>query len=485
MLGRRHLKNIALNISGMVLPMAAGLCVVPSLVHRLGTDRFGILSISWVLVGYFGLLDLGLARGLTQFLAQQTATGTPPETRAAVARKVRFWMLCMGLGWSTILISLTPWLTKTGLQMPAELHVETTVGWIFLALSIPFFMWSSSSIGVLEAYNRFPAVNAIRIPMGIATFLVPWAISLWTSNLGAVLAGLFVVRFVTALSSAYLSRVHFANSDGALATAHLKDILAFGGWLTVSNLVGPVLAYFDRFAIGALLSVTAVTHYTVPFDVLSRLPAIPVAMMGVFFPMLAQTRNNSGQLPRMVRAASQLLVGFWVPGLVVCALLGKLLLSWWVGADIAQASSGVWAWIATGVLVNGFAHIPYTLLHSAGRTDIPAKFHLIELIPYLVALWWGIEHYGITGAAAVWTIRVLVDTLLLYLGATRLFPELRAVCASTFVWAVGTSALIAVGLYAESAAKMAWTNPIAAVWLLLTALLWSSAYSYRLLKKQT
>lgn len=471
----------------MVLPMAAGLLVIPSLVHRLGTDRFGVLSISWVLVGYFGLLDLGLARGLTQFLAQQTATGTAPETRAAVARKVRFWMLCMGLGWSTLLLVLTPWLTQTGLKMPLALHAEATVGWIFLSLSIPFFMWSSSSIGVLEAYGRFPTVNAIRIPMGIATFFVPWAISHWTSDLGIVLAGLCGVRLITALASAYLSQTHFTNPDETFAASHLKEILTFGGWLTVSNLVGPVLAYFDRFAIGALISVTAVTHYTVPFDVLSRLPAIPVAMMGVFFPLLAKTHGtqNHAKLPSMVRAANQLLVGFWVPGLVVCGLLGKLLLTWWVGADIAQASSGVWAWIAMGVLINGFAHLPYTLLHSAGRTDITAKLHLVELVPYLIALWWGIMHYGIKGAAAVWTLRVLVDTLFLCLGAAGLFPELRSVCTRTFAWAVGTSAFISVGLYAESSNMAAWTNPTTAMWLVLVALLWSSFHLYRLLKKQT
>lgn len=55
----------------MIVPMVAGVLVVPDLIHLLGTDRFGVLSISWVLVGYFGLLDMGLARGLTQYLAQQ------------------------------------------------------------------------------------------------------------------------------------------------------------------------------------------------------------------------------------------------------------------------------------------------------------------------------------------------------------------------------------------------------------------------------
>ena len=209
----------------------------------------------------------------------------------------------------------------------------------------------------------------------------------------------------------------------------MRQILAFGGWLTISNIVGPFLSYFDRFAIAALISVTAVTYYTVPFDVLIRLPTIPMAMMSVLFPLLVQSQGSTqyqeDQLSRTFVAAGKLLISFWLPGMLVCGLVGTLTLRWWVGEDMAASGGPVWAWLSLGVLLNGFAHLPYTLLHSAGRSDITAKFHLVELLPYLLLVWWALLAHGIEGAAAVWSLRCAIDAALLYLAVARLQPALQ------------------------------------------------------------
>lgn len=106
----------------MIVPMVAGVLVVPDLIHLLGTDRFGVLSISWILVGYFGLLDMGLARGLTQYLAQQKSQGRNADECAFTAHCVRRWMLILGLIWAVILLALMPWATQTALKMPEALR---------------------------------------------------------------------------------------------------------------------------------------------------------------------------------------------------------------------------------------------------------------------------------------------------------------------------------------------------------------------------
>ena len=46
----RHTAHVALNVLGTVLPMLAGVLVVPGLLQMLGTERFGMLALAWVLV---------------------------------------------------------------------------------------------------------------------------------------------------------------------------------------------------------------------------------------------------------------------------------------------------------------------------------------------------------------------------------------------------------------------------------------------------
>ena len=459
----------------MVLPMVAGVLVVPDLIHRLGTDRFGVLSISWVLVGYFGLLDLGLARGLTQYLAQQKSQGRGAGESAFAARRVRRWMLVLGLIWALVLLALTQWVTQTALKMPETLRDEASTGWVFLALSVPPLLWTASSIGVLEASSRFAAVNAVRLPMGLATFVVPWLVARWSPDLAWVLGGLLAVRTIAAVSLGWLSRVHF--SQPVRSIIHLRQIVAFGGWLSVSNIVGPFLSYFDRFAIAALVSVTAVTYYTVPFDVLIRLPTIPMAMMAALFPLLAQSQGSSQhqeeQLKRTFSAVGQLLISFWLPGMLVCGLVGTLALRWWIGADMATWGGPVWAWLSLGVLLNGFAHLPYTLLHSAGRSDITAKFHLVELLPYLLLVWWALMTHGIEGAAAVWSLRCAIDTALLYIAASRIHPSLRNEAFRIGAWAFATCLVLGATQLSLANSLAKWPSNADVFWLGAAALLWA------------
>jgi O-antigen/teichoic acid export membrane protein len=78
--------------------------------------------------------------------------------------------------------------------------------------------------------------------------------------------------------------------------------LSFGGWLTVTNIVGPLMTYMDRFFIGAMLGLSAVTYYVTPYEVLSRLQMLPQAIMGVLFPAMAAAHGGDQQrLDRALR----------------------------------------------------------------------------------------------------------------------------------------------------------------------------------------
>ena len=68
---------------------------------------------------------------------------------------------------------------------------------------------------------------------------------------------------------------------------YMEKMLRFGGWMTVSNIIGPLILYLDRFLIGTIISVTAVAYYTAPFEIVNRMMVIPGAIVGVLFPALA------------------------------------------------------------------------------------------------------------------------------------------------------------------------------------------------------
>jgi O-antigen/teichoic acid export membrane protein len=72
---RSILHNAGWNLLGNLMPMLTGLLAVPYLVKQLGTERFGLLSLGWILIGYFGLFDFGLGRALTKMVAERWRGG--------------------------------------------------------------------------------------------------------------------------------------------------------------------------------------------------------------------------------------------------------------------------------------------------------------------------------------------------------------------------------------------------------------------------
>lgn len=61
-------RNTFLNFIGQAVPLLVGVITIPFIIRGLGTDRFGLLSLAWIVLGYFAIFDLGLGRTTTKFI---------------------------------------------------------------------------------------------------------------------------------------------------------------------------------------------------------------------------------------------------------------------------------------------------------------------------------------------------------------------------------------------------------------------------------
>ncbi len=58
---RKLLRNALSNLTGTVIGLAVGFVTMPLVVHHLGPTQFGLWVLATGVVGYVGVLDLGLA----------------------------------------------------------------------------------------------------------------------------------------------------------------------------------------------------------------------------------------------------------------------------------------------------------------------------------------------------------------------------------------------------------------------------------------
>ena len=133
---------------------------------------------------------------------------------------------------------------------------------------------------------------------------------------------------------------------------------------------------------------TAVTHYTTPYEVITRLWLVAEAVGGVLFPaltaMLATNPERTGKVFTIGGRTLLVLVG---PVVALTMLFAEEALTVWLGASFAAESAPVLRWLAMGVFINCLARPVFITLQECGRLDLGAKANLAELAPYMFVLW--------------------------------------------------------------------------------------------------
>jgi len=425
----RVAKNASWNIIGVSLPLLAGVIAVPLLLHGLGQAKLGVFSLALGIFGFAGVFDLGLGRALTQTIASEQGKGASLPAIAGLVRRGLAAVLVLGLLWGAALFWAAAPITHDLFHLKGDLAEQTESSLHWLALALPFMLLSTSLTGVLEGLQHFRAVNLLRAPIGAATFLIPALVAQYTDNLGWVIASLALTRAVAVLLWGGLVWRSFPLFAAAVeAKLSANAMWRFTGWLSVSNLVGPFMVHADRFYLASIFPPQLVALYTVPLDALVRATVLPSSAMNAAFPALAHwgTATHADAARNLMRGAGYLMLGLWFLPILLVGLILPKLLSLWLGAAFAAQALAITQWLMLGILINGFAHIPFALLQSAGRADLTAKIHLIELPLHAAVLVLLTQAFGITGAAIAWFARVLFDAVLLYLIAIIQFPSIRA-----------------------------------------------------------
>jgi O-antigen/teichoic acid export membrane protein len=360
-----------------------------------------------------------------------------------------FLIFIMGVIGSLILGLSSAWLVQDALTICSEFQRESLHVFYLLALAIPIVTTTAGLRGLLQAYQRFDIINLIRIPLGIFTFLGPFLVFPFSHSLVPVVAVLVTGRVIAwAVYLLICIRTTPAMTGGIdIQIKVVPQLFSFGGWITVSNVMGPIMLYADKFLIGALLSVAAVTFYATPYEGGTKLLIIPAALAGVLFPAFSTSYvQNPARTAQLFRRGTRYVFLCLFPICLLVITLAPEGLDLWLGEEFVKKSTRVLQWLALGVFLNSLAHIALAFVQGIGRPDLTGKLHLIELPLYLLVVWYLVATYGIEGAAVAWAVRVGIDAAFLFTMAQRLLPAkidggvriLLAVAAALLIFGLGS-----------------------------------------------
>ena len=156
-----RVSHIAWSLAGLALPLMVAALTVPHLIDSLGSERFGLLTLAWALIGYAGALDLGVGRATTQYVAQLRANEQTASQliHSALVTAIRVTLLTGCLGALIILFAAMLGignLVKVSQVSSADIKYSL----FLLAIALPMQAMSATYRGINEAYFNFKGISA-------------------------------------------------------------------------------------------------------------------------------------------------------------------------------------------------------------------------------------------------------------------------------------------------------------------------------------
>ena len=457
-------RSTAFNLAGLLVPTVVQLVTVPLYIRFIGLDRYGVMALVWLLLGYFGVFDLGFGRAVASRIAT-LGDGT------AAARAEVFWTgTCLsvltGAVGGLVLYVVARTLFGNVFDVPRGLIGETAAALPFVALALPLVTGISAMSGALQGREAFGAMNMSQMTGSILYQVFPL---LTAMLLSPTLPGLVIAavggRAVTAAMLLWfcLRRVP-AEIPPRIALAEVKPLLSYGSWVTVTGLIYPLLTVFDRFVIGAITGMAAVAAYTIPFNLVTRIAALPASFQNALFPRFAALDEPASRALQARAAAT--VACMMTPILIIGLLLIRPFMTLWIGEGLAARAAPVGQVLVLGLWFSTMGFVPFSFLQSRGRPDVPAKLHVLELLGYAPVLYLLTLHFGVVGAAWAWGARALADTALLF-AAVGLWRQLLVAWPGLLLLLLGF-ALVA------TAVVTPWLQAGAGAALVAASLFWSA-----------
>lgn len=455
---RALMSGVLWNGLGRVLPIAVAMLVTPFLLHRLGIDRWALFTLALSIAGSFGILDFGVSGALTRALAERI--GTPEEDDAAPLVVAALFMLTLtGCSVAIVGFVFTPMVVDHLLTVPPHLRSEAIGAFRLLAVSAPLIVINSAFWGALAAYQKWRAMTLLNIPVSAMYYLGPVLALLIQNNLVWIIGTLVAARFVQGFIYGALAIRLLPGliKRRRIELRLLRPLLRIGAWVTVTNALWPVMVFLDRFIVGAVLSLAAVSYFSTPVDLVSRLGIAPGAVAAAVFPAIATShRTSPDRVHRLLRTGSLAVIVVILPACLLMAGLASELLTVWLGASFAASSAQVLSILATGIFLYSVAVLPGTLTDAIGRPEAGAAIMLSTTILFIPAVMLMCARYGVTGAALAWTLRSLLYFVARLLACGKLSASVAPVISKLFaISLVASAGLTACTLIAPLPARMA------------------------------
>jgi O-antigen/teichoic acid export membrane protein len=399
--------NTLATIVSVLIPGLLGLWSLKPLLELLGAETFTMLSFFWVYTSHLGFFDFGISRNLGIELPKLSNA----EKSILVNQSVRKGFVYSLIG----VVAVAVMLFTVPIFNPKFSVVSQYSVFAILLVWVPLAVLQMIVRGVLEASERFISAAVFRAYNQSVLFLLPWVMACWGQyDIFQIVLVITVARVLSLLPAFYWLMRQYSLELIKKIEDQAVVIQRNNQWITLSNLAGIVNGSLDRFVLLGLLGAHAIGAYVFAQDFGIRILVLSSSFALVLLPYFSRNQSKLQNHIWVKRGSGLILLSHIALGLIL--YFGQTQLKdVFTNTTLAQDVIDFFWIFLVGITANGIGHILLSALHSHRELKSPALWHVISAVFYIPLLYWVVQGFGLTGAAVLWSMRSVIDTVVLYL----------------------------------------------------------------------
>ncbi|MGN6608720.1 MAG: oligosaccharide flippase family protein [Jatrophihabitans sp.] len=395
------LRNALANSGGQITALVIGIALTPLLVRHLGDTGYGVWALVAALQGLGGVLDLGVTASVVKYVAEYRARGEDAVVNRIIGTSVAVHFVLGSLA-GVLTAAVAVWglpHLHVGAAEQHEARVALLIAGVGLVVGLPTGVLAS----VLTGLARYPASNAVTVVQAVVS--AGATVALVEAGTGP--AGLIALNTVS-LVGGNVARWLLARRaapgltvDVRLASrATMRLIGAYSVWALLLDVANRLFRSGDAVIIASVLPVAAVTEYNLGFRPSAAVAYLSAPAVGVLLPLTSAlgARGASGEVHRLLVAATRLAVAITMPVVLWLAIWGGPAITVWVGPKHHAAVPILWAFLGLA-LTAAAQSAPATILRGTGRIRSLALVVGCEYVLNIALTIWLVHEIGALGAA--------------------------------------------------------------------------------------
>jgi O-antigen/teichoic acid export membrane protein len=409
---RKLASGLLFRFANVIATAIVSVMVMPFVVHTLGDRNYGIWTLVATFVGYYGVLELGLAPAVTRYLSRSLGAGDRETCNRVYNTSLRLYL---GIGLIAMAVSgtlaaLAPWLCHN----PADVALFWKLI-LILGVSVALLFPTRVFKGLLEAHLRFDLTGSfdllslvLRTGLIFPVLLAGYGILglAWLSLLSSLPSMALLIYF----SYRELSFLRIEGRYWQRDTA--RSLFSYSIYSLITNLANILRFKLDSVVVAGYVGLSAVTHYRIGGTLTQYFFDLMSSAFGIF-PSIFSRQEGAKDFAILRKTF------FFASKLAVCvsSFIGFALLAWgkpfiirWMGRQYVD-SYRVMVILVIGVMVSLWQGPSISLLYGISKHKVYAILNSIEGIANLLLSLLLVHWYGMYGVALGTLFPMLVSRL--------------------------------------------------------------------------